>query len=191
MKATIETIILKDIPQFLRLTVDELETLRRLIAFIGSSEVDGINYSSLSSNLGITKYKAEQYVSAFENAFILQRLFPAGTNVLREPKILLMPPVRMLYRPMDKARGGLREDFFVFAMRQAGHSLSYLKSTQGQKTPDFLLEHKNRKLVFEIGGKGKGRRQFKGVQTDRKIILAENAAFSKDKLPLHLMGFMV
>jgi predicted AAA+ superfamily ATPase len=88
LKATLEAIIAKDIPNSLRLRVDELDILRRMIAFIGRSKVDGINYSSLSSNLGITKYKAEQYAAAFENAFILQRIFPAGTNVLKEPKVL-------------------------------------------------------------------------------------------------------
>ena len=133
LKGTLETIISKDIPQFLRLRVDELETLRRLIVFVGSSGIDGINYSSLSSNLGITKYKAEQYVSAFENAFVMQRLFPAGTNVLKEPKVVLMPPIRSLYRSAGMARGGLREDFFVFAMRQAGYSLNYLKKYPWQK----------------------------------------------------------
>lgn len=190
LENTIETIISKDIPQFLSLRVDELEILQRLISFVGSSEVDGINYSSLSSNLGITKYKAEQYVSAFENAFILQRLFPAGTNVLKEPKILLMPPIRSLYQSASTVRGGLREDFFVFAMRKAGFTLNYLKSTRGKKIPDFLFEYEKQKIVFEIGGKGKGREQFKNVKADRKIILAENTNFSTDKMPLHLIGFV-
>jgi uncharacterized protein len=190
LENTIETIIFKDIPQFLRLSMDELEHLQKMIAFIGRSSVDGINYSSLSSNLGITKYKAEQYVSAFENVFIVQRLFPVGTNVLKEPKILLMPPIRTLYNSGDHARGGLREDFLVFAMRQAGYSFNYLKSTRGQKTPDFLLDYEKTKLVFEIGGKGKGRVQFKGIQADRKIVLAENTKLTRDKIPLYLMGFL-
>lgn len=191
LENTIETIIAKDIPQFLRLHVDELDLLRRMIAFIGRSGVDGINYSSLSANLGITKYKAEQYVSAFERAFILQCLFPSGTNVLKEPKVLLMPPLRALYHPTAaEGRGGLREDFFVFAMRQAGYALSYLKGTRGQKTPDFLLEHEGRRIVFEIGGKGKGRSQFKGIRADRKIILAEQAGLSHERMPLHLAGFL-
>ncbi|MFP4674321.1 MAG: DUF4143 domain-containing protein, partial [Opitutales bacterium] len=192
LENTIETIIAKDIPRFLRLHVDELDILRRMIAFIGRSDVDGINYSSLSANLGITKYKAEQYVSAFERAFILQCLFPAGSNVLKEPKILLMPPLRALYHStVATGRGGLREDFFVFAMRQAGYALNYLKGTRGQKTPDFLLEHAGRRIVFEIGGKGKGRSQFKGVHADRKIILAEQAKPTAERMPLHLAGFLL
>ncbi|MBC2601210.1 AAA family ATPase [Puniceicoccus vermicola] len=190
LEATLEAIIAKDIPNSLRLRVDELETLRRMIAFVGRSDVDGINYSSLSSNLGITKYKAEQYAAAFENAFILQRIFPAGTNVLKEPKVLLMPPIRRLYRPLEEVRGGLREDFFALAMRQAGRELNYLKSTRGAKTPDFLLQLDGQNWVFEIGGKGKGRSQFKGVRADRKIVMADGGGFATDRMPLHLVGFL-
>jgi predicted AAA+ superfamily ATPase len=190
LEATLEAIIAKDIPNSLALRVDELDILHRMIAFIARSEVDGINYSSLSNNLGITKYKAEQYATAFENAFILQRIFPAGTNVLREPKVLLMPPIRRLFRPLEEVRGALREDFFAMAMRQAGYELNYLKSTRGRKTPDFLLRHAGDHLVFEIGGKAKGRSQFKGVQADRKIVLAEAVNLSADRMPLHLAGFL-
>ena len=190
LRGTIAKIISRDIPSLRGMRVDELSILEKLLAFIGRSQVDGINYSSLSKNLGITKYKAEQYTESFEQAFLLQRIFPAGTNVLREPKVLLMPPIRLLHRPMDEAEGGLREDFFSMAMRQAGIPIQYLKSTTGNKTPDFLIEHEGRKIVFEIGGKGKGRSQFKGVQADQKIILAPDIAPSQGRIPLHLIGFL-
>jgi len=190
LAATLETVVTRDIPRFLRLHTDELDVLRKLVAFVGRSAVDGINYSSLSTNLGITKYKAEQYVAALERAFILQRLFPAGNNVIKEPKVLLMPPVRLLYRNLTEGRGGLREDFFVFAMRQAGHALHYLKGTRGQKTPDFLLRRDGRNLVFEVGGKGKGRSQFKGVRADRKYIFGEGLQLPDEKIPLHLVGLL-
>jgi len=190
LNSTIENIIRNDIPRFLRLAVDELETLEKMIAFIGRSPVDGINYSSLSSNLGITKYKAEQYVSALERAFVLQRLFPVGTNVLKEPKILLVPPLRLLHRPLKEARGALREDFFVFALQQAGRELSYLKGTRGQKIPDYLVHHAGQNLAFEIGGKGKGRSQFKGIKADRKVVFAEGAPLTRETIPLHLAGML-
>ena len=190
LRGTVSKIIARDIPTTRRLRIDELPILEKFIAFIAKSQVDGINYTSLSKNLGITKYKAEQYSEAFEQAFLLQRIFPAGTNVLREPKILLMPPLRLLHRPMDEAVGGLREDFFAMAMRQAGIPIQYLKSTTGQKTPDFLIEHRDRKIVFEIGGKGKGRSQFKGVTADQKIVLAPDIAPSLGRIPLEMIGFL-
>jgi predicted AAA+ superfamily ATPase len=190
LRNTIAQIIARDIPSTRPLRIDELPILEKFLAFIGKSQVDGINYTSLSKNLGITKYKAEQYCEAFERAFLLQRLFPAGTNVLREPKILLMPPLRLLHRPIDEAAGGLREDFFAMAMRQAGIPIEYLKSTTGQKTPDFLIEHGGQKIVFEIGGKGKGRSQFKGVKADQKIILAQGGSHAPGRVPLEMLGFL-
>ncbi|MBU6170550.1 MAG: AAA family ATPase [Verrucomicrobia bacterium] len=190
LAATLEKIIERDIPQTLRLRVDELSIIRKLVAFVGRSAVDGINYSSLSTNLGITKYKAEQYVDALEKAFVLQRILPAGTNLLREPKVLLMPPVRLLHLPIEQATGGLREDFFAFAIRQAGIAIRYLKGTRGQKTPDFLIEHRGQNIALEIGGRGKGRSQFKGISADRKIVLAPDIVPQDNRLPLHLLGFL-
>ncbi len=190
LAGTLQAVIERDLPAIYRLRVDEIGVLRRMLAFIGRSGVDGINFSTLSSNLGITKYKAEQYARAFESAFVLRLLFPAGTNVLREPKVLLVPPVRLLHRRADEAVGGLREDFFALAMRQAGIALQYLKSTRGAKTADFLVEHDGRRIAFEIGGRGKGRAQFKGITADRKVVLAPDAVPSRERLPLHLAGFL-
>ena len=190
LAGTLDKIIERDIPTTLRLHLDEIPILRKLLAFVGRSGVDGINYSSLSANLGITKYKAEQYTAAFESAFVMRRIFPAGSNLLREPKVLLVPPLRLLHRPPTEAAGGLREDFFALAMRQAGIDIHYLKSTRGTKTPDFLVAHKAQRLVFEIGGRGKGRSQFKGITADRKIVLAPDLQPTPERLPLHLLGLL-
>lgn len=186
----LEKVIARDIPSVARLAVDELDIIRRLLRFIGRSGVDGINYSSISRNLGITKYKAEQYVDCLEKAFVLHRVFPKGTNVLREPKILMAPPYRLLYRDYEDAVGGLREDFFVEAMYQASIPFHYLKSTRGAKTPDYLIEGGPEKLVVEIGGKGKGREQFKGIDIDRKLIFVHTDAPKGKRLPLFLLGYL-
>jgi hypothetical protein len=45
-------------------------------------------------------------------------------------------------------------------------------------------------VAFEIGGKGKGRSQFKGIQADRKIVMAEDSRPAADRMPLHLAGFL-
>ena len=190
LAGTLDKIIERDIPTTLRLHLDEIPILRKLVAFIGRSGVDGISYSSLAANLGITKYKAEQYSAALESAFVLRRIFPLGTNLLREPKVLLIPPLRLLHRSPDESTGGLREDFFALAMRQAGIEIHYLKTTRGGKTPDFLVEHNGQRIVFEIGGRGKGRSQFKGITAERKIVLAPDIPPAPDRLPLHLIGLL-
>ncbi|MBI4864462.1 MAG: ATP-binding protein [Candidatus Riflebacteria bacterium] len=190
LSATLEKVIDRDAPRVLRLTVDELQTLRRLVRFVGRSTVDGVNYSSLSQNLGITKYKAEHYVNCLESAFILRQVLPAGTNVLREPKVLMVPPYRLLYREYEDAIGGLREDFAVEALGQAGLTVHYLKSMRGAKTPDYLIETGGERVVVEIGGQGKGRTQFKGVTADRKLVLAHTNVPEQNVIPLCMLGFL-
>jgi predicted AAA+ superfamily ATPase len=113
LENVIQKILQKDIPSVAKLRLDEISLIEKVIKFIGRSGVDGINYSSISSNLKITKYKAESYISLLKNAFVLHVLFPTGTNVLREPKVLMCLPFRLLYRSYDDAVGGLREDFTV------------------------------------------------------------------------------
>lgn len=190
LRNTVDKVIAKDIPSIVRLAVDELETVHRLLRFVGRSGVDGISYSSVSANVGITKYKAEQYIRCLEKAFVLHQVFPAGTNVLKEPKVLMAPPCRLLYRSYDDAIGGLREDFFAEALRQAGIGFHYLKSTRGRKTPDFLIDDSHDKLVVEIGGKGKGREQFKGIKIDRKLVLAHTDVPNDKQLPLFMLGYL-
>jgi len=190
LENTVEKIIARDIPSVIKITLDELDNLRRMLRFIGRSGVDGINYSNLSRNLGITKYKAEQYVDCLEKAFVLHRVWPDGTNVLREPKVLMSLPHRLLYLDHDNAIGGLREDFFVEMLWQAELDFRYLKSTRGAKTPDFIIKGKDERLVVEVGGKGKGREQFKGVEYDRKLVFADVEIAKGDKIPLFLAGFL-
>jgi hypothetical protein len=125
-----------------------------------------------------------------EKAFILNPVFPAGTNVLKEPKILMNLPYRLLFLDFRSALGGLREDFFSGMMQTKGLTFYYLKSTRGAKTPDFLVPQEGGDLVIEIGGKGKGREQFKGIETGEKLILAHGSEAKGRKKPLFLLGYL-
>ena len=152
--------------------------------------MDGINFSSISRNLGITKYKAELFVKLLTQAFILNPIYPKGTNVLKEPKVLMFLPFRLLYKDWSQCIGAIREDFFAEMLTMKGYKFHYLKTKRGAKTPDFLVEHGNERIVIEIGGKGKGREQFKGIKVDRKLILSHASEGSGDKKPLSLLGFI-
>ena len=189
LKNILETVIYRDIARTAKLTMDELDRIAQMMSFIGRSGIDGINDSSLSKNLGITKYKAGQYTALLEQAFVLHCVKPEGTGVLKEPKIVMALPYRLLYRPYEEAVGGLREDFFVEAVKACGLDVRYLKSTRGAKTPDYVIGGK-KFLAFEIGGRGKGRQQFKGFQARRKIILADSLETGDIKRPLFLFGFV-
>ncbi len=178
-----------DIPHIAKLLTGELERIEQLVRFIGRSGVDGINYSSVSQNVHITKYKAEQYITLLERAFVLHRAFPMGSNVMKEPKVVMALPYRLLYKPLDEAIGGLREDFFVEAFRALGKEVFYLKSMRGAKTPDYFIRD-SQDIVFEVGGKGKGRSQFKGMDIKTKIIFADGYDMTGIRRPLFLAGLL-
>lgn len=185
----LKTIIHKDIPHIARLVTDELAKIEALVRFVGLSGVDGINYSSVSQNVHITRYKAEQYITLLERAFVLHRIFPMGSNVLKEPKVVMALPYRLLYRPLNEAIGPLREDFLVETFRALGKEVFYLKSMRGQKTPDYLIRDFE-DIVLEVGGKGKGKSQFKGVDVKRKIIFADGYDMTDARRPLFLAGLI-
>jgi len=123
-------------------------------------------------------------------------IYPEGTHVLKEPKVLLQPPFRLLYSDFKACIGALREDYFVFSLHAAGLPLCYVKSARGKKLPDYLISWNGDDIVMEIGGRGKGRSQFKNVQYDKKIILyhslddADPMEISYDRMPLFLTGFL-
>jgi predicted AAA+ superfamily ATPase len=186
----LQKILEKDIPTFAKLRVDEIPLLKKMIKFIGQSSVDGINYSTLSKNIGITKYKAESYINILKKTFVLQVVFPTGTNVMKESKVLMRLPFRLLYKEYQEVIGGIREDFAVEMLQMKKHEFYYLKSTRGTKTPDFLVKQESGDIVVEIGGKGKGREQFKGIKFQRKLILTHANDIEGIKRPLFLLGFI-
>ena len=185
----LKKIITRDIPSIIPLLV-ELPIIEKMLKFIGKSTVDGINYSSISRNVGITKYKAESYLDILTQALVTHVIFPKGTGVMREPKVLLSPPYRLLYNDCEYVIGGLREDFFAEMLTSASIEFHYLKSTRGSKTPDFLVRDKQGNIVLEVGGKGKGRSRFKGINVNRKIILSHGGEIDDIRRPLFLLGYL-
>ncbi len=186
----VQKVLASDIPSVMPIMTDELPLIKKCIEFIGRSEVDGINFTSLSRNIGITRYKAEAYVKLLEKAFILNVVYPRGTNVLKEPKILMCLPYRLLYSHYDTAIGGLREDFFIEMMRMTGIPVNYLKSTRGTKTPDYIIASDGSEVIVEIGGKNKGREQFKGVPGSPGLILSHSLETRGIRRPLFMAGYL-
>lgn len=189
----LDKVVVSDIPNFDRsLSAQDLDDIRKTLQFIGSSPIDGINYSSVSRNVGITKYKAEKFLGYLERSFLVTRVFPAGTNVLKEPKVVMQLPFRLLYTTPERAIGAMREDFFTLSMHQHGVPFHYAKTTRGGKTPDYVVDLDGHPTVVEVGGRGKGRSQFKDVEYDRKVVLFDGAVDRMRpgaRVPLFCVGF--
>ncbi len=187
----LKRVVLEDIPRVHPITLEETEKIFKAIKFIGSSAVEGINPTSLAKNLAITNYKADQYLQLLEQAFIIHRVMPRGTNVLKEPKVLLNIPFRLLYTDYENAIGGLREDFAVGTFMQAGIPITYIKDSRGKKLPDYVLELDKKKLLIEVGGKSKTISQFRLEDAKlERFVLKEGAPYDKKRRPLAALGLL-
>ncbi len=182
----LDTIIERDLMMVANISMNETAEVRKMLLFIGRSQGEGVSYTSIAANSGIAKIKAQKYVELLEKAFVLKRVLPKGTNVAKEPKILFAPPYRLLYRQYEECIGALREDFFVDAISRITSELDYLKGTRGEKTPDYLVED----LVCEIGGRNKGRSQFKGYSSKKKIIFTQPGMIDDMRRPLFFVGML-
>ncbi|NQV01563.1 MAG: hypothetical protein HQ542_02875 [Bacteroidia bacterium] len=126
-----------------------------------------------------------------QSASLVSIILPYGANVMPEPKILLVPTLRVnLAQGVDENRliGATREEFFIHHVTGACMTVNYLKSLRGEKLPDYMLFHDKKKLVFEIGGAGKGESQFKGTSVREKFILSQPGSIQG--IPLILFGFL-
>jgi predicted AAA+ superfamily ATPase len=199
LRSVLQKIISSDIPVLQNVQVSELALIEKTFQFIARSPVSDIGPSSVSRNVGITNYKAQQYLKLLEQAFVVHQVYPNGTNVLREPKVLLTLPFRLLELDEARAIGGLREDFAVECLSRTGMAFTYLKSQRGAKTPDYLVSHGAETFVVEIGGAGKTSQQFKNSPKDfQKIIFADELSASESdgdnqvirRLPLFMLGYL-
>lgn len=56
------------------------------------------------------------------------------------------------------------------------------KGTRGSKTPEHLIGGGPDRLVVEIGGKSKGREQFKGINAGRKLVFAHTDTSDRGRI---------
>jgi len=194
VKQVAEKIIEKDLFCYSNLTRIDIEAMKNIINFIANTPISDINYSVLSKNIAITKYKAKQYVDYLEKGYLLKSIFPFSSSVIKEPKIVLTLPFRQVfnYRLTDEQlRGALREEFFTQSIGYLNQPLYYLKSKRGAKTPDYLFIFNGNKYIFEIGGQKKGFSQFKGISDQyKKYLVVYPGVSQNNKIPLILFGLL-
>ena len=52
------------------------------------------------------------------------------------------------------------------------------------------VQYKDESIVVEVGGKNKGREQFKGITDKKKIIFSHSTIVDEIRRPLSLLGFL-
>ncbi len=189
----INKIIERDLVHAEDINSKDIFHLKNILRFLANSPVGDISFSTVSSNLQISHFLAVKYINLLEKAYILNVIYPMGTNTKKEPKILFKIPFRsyLSNQQQNVLLGAVKEDFFVDAVRNKRIKTFYLKNKRGRKLPDFMIDMEEKRYIVEIGGKSKGFSQFKGISDKYNKIIATYPYLKKDNsIPLFYFGFI-
>ncbi len=192
-KNILEKILEKDLVYSLKFTGEDIINVRNMLEFISNSNIDDMSYTNIAKNIGISRYWTTKYVEALEKAFVLNVVKPEGSNVSKEPKIMLVPPFRLCYlknKDFKDVLGQLREEFFVESAKMNNISIFYIKGNRGEKKPDYSATINKTNFVFEVGGKNKTRMQIIKYESGNKYILTQPANIKNPYRPLIIFGFL-
>jgi predicted AAA+ superfamily ATPase len=180
---TINLIIEVDINAVEDLNYETLVKLKKLLISIASSAPFTPNVTKLSEKIGVSRNTLIQAIKILSRAGLVIELYKdtSGIGVLTKPEKLFLNNTNLMYvLAKDTINiGNVRETFFLNQFKDL------LEINLAEKA-DFIIQ---KKYTFEIGGKGK---------TKKQIANLENAYVAKDNIeigfgnaiPVWLFGFM-
>ena len=169
----IRTIVEVDMAELKDFDIRNAKKLLQLVYVIAQQVPFKPNITSLASKTGIHRNTLNNYLHYLEQAKIISLLFSAGNSVamLQKPEKIVLNNTTLLYALAEQQSviGTVRETFFL-------SQLYPFHKVQLPKQGDFMVDGKH---TFEVGRKGKGKKQIIGV---------ENAWVVKDDMELPMLN---
>ncbi len=161
--------IREDAVFFLNMSKEKIFGMENLLNYLATSPLGSLSVTSLSNSLGPSKTVIYEMINALEGMDIIRiiRPYKKGLPLARaEPKMLFTHPnlrfamCKQLGATVDT--GAVREELAVFSLIKRGWFVHTIKGMK--KSPDYLIEKGNEKLVIEIGGPSKTKAQLRGFE---------------------------
>ena len=182
--STINTIIENDLMAIDNINYQTTYKLRKLISFIADSVPFKVNISELSRKTELSRDVLLRLLKTLDEANLLKIIMQKGapTGHLTKPDKIYLNNTTLLYAlnsNQDLSIGTVRETFFMNQMIKDHDVLT-------PKIGDFLIDHQ---FTFEIGGRGKTKKQITGLEN--AFIAADDIEVGyENKIPLWLFGFL-
>ncbi len=171
-----------DLTDIYRVNPEKIHTLKKLLRTICVSKPMELSIENLAGITGISKTTLYKYIDYLSNAQLILHISHEAKRFksLRKPDKLYLANTN-LFTPLclSKNKGTLRETYFA---QMAGYNHSLYYTDMG----DFLVDER---YIFEIGGKGKGFSQIKGLKDAYLVVDGIEIGF-ESKIPLWLFGFL-
>ncbi|MBL7111894.1 MAG: ATP-binding protein [Bacteroidales bacterium] len=183
LQAIINYILETEIPAISNLDIRNIQKIKRALQIIAEHVPYQPNITKLSSSLELNRNTLLQYLVFLEQTGIITSLYHTGSfygKLTKPGKILLHHPNHSFTLSSGEVnKGSIREGFFVNQL-SVGHKVEM--AMKG----DFLIDER---YTFEIGGKGKTRKQI--VTASPGYLVSDDIEVGfKNKIPLWLFGFL-
>lgn len=182
----IEKVLYEDIAALGNMKRSNIQALKKMLWVIATSVPFSVNIDRMSRELGLSKEYVYTYLEYLEWAGLVSSLRSSakGYKLVRKPEKLFMENTNLLfainnYLRSESEQGMVRETFFV-------NQLKDLAKIAPADVGDFVVDGK---YHFEIGGKSKDFKQFKGLKN--AYVVADRIEIGQgNKIPLYLFGFL-
>jgi hypothetical protein len=183
----IDKTIYEDISNFYKLKTENLINFKKILAYMATIPPGKLNRNSISKHIQLDNKTVDNYLNILNETGLvcLLKKNQSGSSLLKKTeKINLDNP--NIYQAIineigfDYKKGTVREIFFIKMLENSGENVFY------SKIGDFHVQGYN----FEIGGKGKSRKQIK-ENLKNSFVVKDDILYSDGNiLPLHLFGFL-
>jgi predicted AAA+ superfamily ATPase len=177
----VNTTIDSDLSMIFNINSDKLEILKKVLYMLCTTSPLEINKLKLSSATRISWATLSKYLDYMQKGSLVHIVRGSkGFNSLKKQnKLLLNNPNLFQILCANPDIGSLRESFFVSQLKQH-HQVHYYDKG------DFLVDEK---VVIEIGGKSKDKKQIKN-ETNAYLAIDDIEFGMGNKIPLWLFGFL-
>lgn len=179
--------IFEDISNFYKLKTENMFTFKKILSYLASIPPGELSRNSISKNLRVDNRTVQNYLNILEETGLVLLINEnrQGSQLLKEREKMFLSNCDF-YNAIseeigfDAKIGTIREVFFVSMLRNSGYNIFY------SKIGDFSIGD----VYFEIGGKGKTRKQVKSL-IEKSFIVKDDILYGSNKeIPLFFFGFL-
>lgn len=183
----IEKTVYEDISNYYKLKTEKLPYFKKILSYMATIPPSELNRNNIAKHTGLDHKTVQHYLQILQETGLVELVSSkqSGSQILKTTeKIYLDNP--NIYQSIsaeigfDYQIGTVRELFFIKMLKNAGYKVHY------SKTGDFTVDD----MIFEIGGKGKTRKQLKQISKDAYLVKDDILYGGKNEIPLHLFGLL-
>ncbi|MDO9153715.1 MAG: AAA family ATPase [Paludibacter sp.] len=183
LEEVINLILEIELPQLRNVNIAYVKKLKQLLLVIAQSAPFIPNISKLSERIGINRETLLTYIFYLNEAHLIYSVYKdaQGISILQKPDKIFLENTNIMYTIGSESvnTGNVRETFFV-------NQLKYKHRVEISDKSDFIIDND---ITFEIGGKGKTKKQIQHI--NNAFIAADDIEYGFDnKIPLWLFGFL-